>query len=389
MNRLFNDFEVTGTSEEKMFQELKNISDITEMITIEPYRLSVVSLKNTIKGGYKTIEFRPDEMYIDTLCSNDFWKEFTNEVSFEDFHRSGIDNNLISEISETSYFLKYDDKVIVPAPSLQNMLTHQLGAGKLYKEADPMNQLYLAYLLRESEPFSMIIRQVNNVAKGFAVFSENHTLIRQDERVREAINTIREQHRYTEISHFSIRHLKTEIELILPDLKVARKSNEKKYVIAPTFIISLADTGDYSYTIQPALSINGRAIRIGEAILFDKDNIKELISEELVNFNKIMSELEEGKAFVKKVENIRRIMTKLGYNKLGNKYLDLYNEYLKGFENEKCNKVEVMIEILTIPQNIVYLHTKTYNALPPEYVIEKMSRLSGNIFGLDFDRECF
>ena len=389
MNRLFNDFEITGTTEEKMFQELKTISDITEIVNIKPYELSVVSLKNTIKGGFKTIEFIPNEIYIDTICDKSFFEDRVKDVSYEDFIKEGINYDLIKEITETGYFFKYGETIIVPAPNIQNMLTHLLGAGKLYKEADPINQLYLAYLLREGEPFSMIIRREDNVAKGFAVFSENHTLIRQDDRVKEALKMIRKHHEYAEISHFSIRHLRTDVEIVMPDLKIARRSNEKKYVIAPTFIVSLADTGDYSYTIEAALTINGRAVRIGEPISLEKDNIEELICDEIVNFNKILSELDSEKGRVKKVENIRRIMKKLGYNKLGKKYIELYNDYLKAFEGEKCNKVEVMIEILTIPQNIVYLYTKTYNALPPEYIVEMMSRFSGNIFNLDFDRECF
>ena len=389
MNRLFNDFEVTGTSEEKMFQELNNISDMTEILSIEPCDLTIISLKNTIKNGFKVIEFIPDEIYIETICDKTFYEEHTKEISYEDFTRQGINLDLIKEITETGYFFEYRGTTIIPAPNIQNMLTHLLGAGKLYKEADPINQLYLAYLLREGEPFSMIVRRENNIAKGFAVFSENHALIRQDDRVREALNLIRKHHDYSEVSHFSIRHLKTEVEVILPDLKIARRSNEKKYVIAPTFILSLADTGDYSYTIQPALTINGRAVRIGEPISFDKENIEETICDEIVSFNKILIELNSEKELVNKNENIRRIMKKLGYNKLGKKYLDLYNTYLDGFKGEKSNKVEVMIEILTIPQNIVYLYTKTYNALPPEYIIEMMSRFSGNIFCLDFDRECF
>lgn len=389
MNRLFNDFEVTGTSEEKMFQELNNISDMTEILSIEPCELTILSLKNTIKNGFKVIEFIPDDIYIETICDKSFYEEHSKEISYEDFTRQGINLDLIKEITETGYFFEYRGTTIIPAPNIQNMLTHLLGAGKLYKEADPINQLYLAYLLREGEPFSMIVRRENNIAKGFAVFSENHALIRQDDRVREALELIRKHHDYSEVSHFCIRHLKTEVEVILPDLKIARRSNEKKYVIAPTFILSLADTGDYSYTIQPALTINGRAVRIGEPISFDRDNIEETICDEIVSFNKILTELNSEKELVNKNENIRRIMKKLGYNKLGKKYLDLYNTYLDGFKGEKSNKVEVMIEILTIPQNIVYLYTKTYNALPPEYIIEMMSRFSGNIFGLDFDRECF
>lgn len=389
MNRLFNDFEVTGTSEEKMFQELNNISDMTEILSIEPCDLTIISLKNTIKNGFKVIEFIPDDIYIETICDKSFYEEHTKEISYEDFTRQGINLDLIKEITETGYFFEYRGTTIIPAPNIQNMLTHLLGAGKLYKEADPINQLYLAYLLREGEPFSMIVRRENNIAKGFAVFSENHALIRQDDRVREALELIRKHHDYSEVSHYTIRHLKTEVEVILPDLKIARRSNEKKYVIAPTFILSLADTGDYSYTIQPALTINGRAVRIGEPISFDKENIEETICDEIVSFNKILIQLNSEKELVNKNENIRRIMKKLGYNKLGKKYLDLYNTYLDGFKGEKSNKVEVMIEILTIPQNIVYLYTKTYNALPPEYIIEMMSRFSGNIFGLDFDRECF
>lgn len=389
MNRLFNDFEVTGTSEEKMFQELNNISDMTEILSIEPCDLTIISLKNTIKNGFKVIEFIPDDIYIETICDKSFYEEHTKEISYEDFISQGINLDLIKEITETGYFFEYRGTTIIPAPNIQNMLTHLLGAGKLYKEADPINQLYLAYLLREGEPFSMIVRKENNIAKGFAVFSENHALVRQDDRVREALELIRKNHNYSEVSHFSIRHLRTEVEVILPDLKIARRSNEKKYVIAPTFILSLADTGDYSYTIQPALTINGRAVRIGEPISFDKENIEETICDEIVSFNKILIELNSEKELVNKNENIRRIMKKLGYNKLGKKYLDLYNTYLDGFKGEKSNKVEVMIEILTIPQNIVYLYTKTYNALPPEYIIEMMSRFSGNIFCLDFDRECF
>ena len=395
MNKLFNDYESRGTKEADLMADLKSFSDITMMKTICCYNIIVYSIISTVKNGLKVMEFYPDDIDIRNICNESFVEEHTDIITNDDFHQVGITNDLIKEIMDRGYFLKLINEetgkgtIVVPGPQLQNMITHICGAGKLSDEANPINHLYLAYLLSEHDEISLILRKVNNVAKGFAAFSDCHTLQRQDERVINILKTIRAMHPVTDVTRYRISHNKTEIEVGLSDMKTVRRTSCKKYIIVPTFFINIADTGDYASTIEAALEINGRAVKIGEPISIDADNINEMLTEEFVNFSRFLDRLtEEDDEYVNGKENIRRIMKKLGYHKIGKKYIDLYDSYIDSFP-DKCSKVEVMIEVLTIPSQIIYLYAKEYKELPKYYITEKMSKISGKVFDIDFNKECF
>ncbi len=395
---LYKDFSVTGYSEEELKKELIKLSDMTYQMVIKPYNLYVYALTKKVKNGYEVIEFVPDEMDYRTLFNSEYIEDHTSVVTYEDFFKVGLTKDLVGEIEKLGFFFKYiregeSDFLIVPASTLENYVTTICGAGKLYNEIDPINQLYVAFLLRDAMDFNMILRKEGKVAKGFAAFSEKHELKRQDLLFNETADILRRLNSSILVSYFNIKHLRTKIEFIMPDKKIMIKTKDKKFIITPSFRLTMADTGDIANKLESGLIINGSFVNIGsESINLSSDKLEEELTEEIITLSKALDKIAEmSEDEVSKSENLKRILKKIGYYNtsiISKKYMKLYEEYAKD-KADTCSKVEVLIEILNLPKIIYMEHTKCLNNVPPEYIMERMAKLSGKVFTINFERECF
>ena len=395
MNKIENYYEKKGTLESDLFKNLSEISDMTEIKVIKPYCLAIYSIATTIKGGVRVIEFSPDDMEYQFIMTDEYAKEHIEDIPYQDFYKIGFTKNLIEEVLETGFFLKYRDEdgsetVYVPSPNFSSALASVCGAGKLPKDIDPMREMYLAYLLRDIDSFSIVLRKDGNIAKAIAAFSAKHEVIRQDNCISDIYNSLKKQHDFVNVSYYNINHFKTSVQFNLPDMKIMKRgSNDKRYTILPCFMLNLTDCGNMACSLQPALSINGKVTMVSDAILPDSQELSTRISEEICNLSVILSDIDNySEAIVNKKDNVRRLMKKLKLSNIGIKYEKIYNSYMETF-SEKCPKFEVLLEILSFPSKLTYLYTKEYKQLPPEYIIEKVGKLAGNVFTIDFEKECF
>ncbi len=393
LENLLNNFTKKGISESAMMNDLKIISDMTEIKVIQPYYLYIYTILHTTKEGLKIFEVIPDLVSIPEIFNKEYFEEHTSIITKQDFFKIGLNEQLVEEILDVGYFIKYcvpNEKpmLILPSENLLNALSSACGAGKLLKQIDPMNLLYLGYLLSETESFSILLRKEGKIAKAFTAFSEKHIIERQDERIDAALKKIRE-HEYYQINKYQIDHQFTTVEVIMPNMKMLKRGIDKNYLVTPSFNIILNDAGDSASVLKASLTINGHQSIIGEPIPLCDDEFPEMLSEEFKLFDKILEKLSNvSEDTADKKESVRRIMKKLGFSHISKKYLKLYENYMNTF-SDTAPKIEILFEILCIPAQISFMHMQEYKKLPPDYVMKKIAKLSGRVFTLDIDRECF
>ena len=398
IERLFNNFLVSGSSEESLFHELKEISNMTSVMEIEhPYNITVCSLLDKTDNCWKILEFCPDEMNLKTLMGGGYMEDHTEYITYDEFRQKGLNNDLISEVEKLGFYFKYYDEsnekehFIIPSPTLQNNILSLRGSGKVKSDDEPINQLWLAANLEDMQKFTLVIRQHESVVKGLAVFATEHKVPRQDEIVTFALDSLRKLNHNIVVEHYVIDSKRTYVELSLPDLKTCVKTDTKRFVVSPSFVFNYSDVGDYAASLTPALMINGRTVVVGELIRILEDNFEENLTNALILLNQVVNKINStSEEVVEKQENVRRILKKLGFYsaKVGMSYRKLYESYMEDF-TDKCSKVEILMEILNMPSVIHLAYMKAESKKMPQYILDTLGKLSGKVFSINFDKECF
>ena len=365
-NFMEENFEQVGSNERVLLQSLKFLSEKTKIRTIDPTQLTLYSIVHIGKDGMEVMVIQPDYMDVEELFplykENTYFSKGNKHFGFFSYERfkkhMGMTDQILEEVKETGYFLRYSRKIgdsilLIPSKQFFTSLYRQLGCQKLPDIEDPFLHIFTAYLLRDGEPFKMIYREGELIGKAFTCFSTNYSEKPQYEAAVEFLNEMKPDVEGL-VSYYKITHFVTQIRFSIPELYLML--GNKKVEAGVELIMS--DTGDASITIQSVLSVNGRHIRIGEAVnqphkgdidlavLVRKYKAKELekLKQLVGNLKKIKSETVSKKRTVTDLLDIIRFS-----DVAGNKVAKLYYANL---EDAEISLQECVAEVLAIPGSI-------------------------------------
>lgn len=382
-NFLKEDWNIVGSNETSLINTIDEVSDRTITRLINPSQLTLYSIVSIVKDGLNVMVIKPDDMDVEILFpikgGRTYFDKDQNHYgffSYERFRKMGMDDELLDEIRDRGYFLRYsggigDSILLIPSACFMATLCRQLNCGKLPDITDPFRDIFIAYLLRDSDDFKMVYREGDLSGKAFACFTSKYTEVKQKNAVKEFLTTLKCSISNAVVSFFKIDHFITTVKVDFPGMEVTLKCNGKRKVVKPCVTFTMSDVGDASFTLQNCLSVNGHNIRVSDPVM--QPHKGEISISALVECYLKKSYLE--------LEKITYRLSQLNtQNRLPKsdtmiKVLDLIqfqtacgvktaNMYKKSLKNNSCvSSAEIVLELLNIPGNLELFYqneTKKY-----------------------------
>lgn len=373
-------YKAVGNNEKSLMDDLKVFSDNTIAKTIEPYNLIIYSIARIKKEGFLMLELSPDEMDIFSVIPPKGRTSLYSEgngykyFSFAGLQKVGITEDLIEDIRDAGFFMKYRSNIIIPGEGCPNILAKACKVGKVSTEPSPMRDMYLAYVLSEAEPFKLLCRTDGRMVKLIDIVSDTHSHVSQQDHVEKALGIIRSIRDDASVTYYSLDHKKSVIKVEFPKMKLVKKG-KKRYIFTPALTLTISDDTDTKSCIQGSLGINGRLCKIGDSIslcLDDRDIKKRIVPliKELETISAHIAGLDERELSDRR-ESIKELASAVDLPSVGQKVYGMYESYLDTIE--EISEVDEFAEILSFPSKINYITGKEI----PQYVIDKSEKLIG------------
>ena len=364
-----------GTNERQLMMDLHTLCSSTVTRRIE-YELAIYSICKVLKDSIKVFLFVPDEMDAEALFGvgryHYFAEEADNyfEMSFAELESYGFTKETIEEVLERGFFLSLQmdgkEKYLVPSSEFLNTMVKFCGGGKVPKEPDPLRDLYVAYLLREADPFQIVYREDGKVGRAITCIGARTTYVPQEQIVAELLRDIHEKQKYAIVSWYEINHLYTQIKVDLTELQLRTKGKDKRNNFYPGLLLTVSDTGDYANSIQTVIGFNGRMVKLGTTT-----SLESAISELKFVLKRISAA--DGKV-VSKGKEVLRLAKSIGLQDVGQKVFAAYEAYLETL-TENCTYLDVIAELFSFPSKVDTLMGKTNK----QYITDKAERLLGDV----------
>lgn len=399
-------FTKEGFNQAQMLADVFKISDSTMCLDIEPENLIIYSIDRIRKEGFYIMEIDSKNMFTDILFPIKGGKPLYSQESeeyffyyFDTMKKDGFTEELIMEIKNVGYYMKYNDLTIVPSEYLMTTLCRQIGCSKLPDMPDPIRELFIAHLLRDADNFKMIIRQEGGIAKALACFSDGYNYIPQKQVIEDLLKVVEDEEYLTvSVNYYKITQFKTQIRFEFPEMsKLIALGNKKKKVV-PSIIFTMSDSGDYSYRLQSYIGINGQGVYVGEsislqhrgstdiAVLVREYALKGLpiLKEAIKDIEYVSSKTDETvdykDVYIKILEDIN-FTSAIG--------VKLYNDLKKDIEDRVCTSKELLFELLDINGRINKLNLDERGKYPPESTMARSEKQLGEIFNSGVAKDVF
>ncbi len=378
-NFLSSSFNLKGNNRKELLNDLQVFAKGTFTRAIEPYDLVLYSIVSVKNDGFIVIELNPDEMDIHSIAprnNESILKNGYNFVPFKDFIRLGIDMDLIEDIRNEGFFLKYRGKVILPAEGCANLISKACKFGRVPTEPSPVRDMYLAYLLGEADPFKIMLRSNGHISKLIDIVSEKHKHIDQSNMTLKALDLISDECPEAQVTFYSLDHKKSVVKLEFTDLKVSKKS-KRRYVFTPATIITISDDTDTKSSVQGCIGMEGRFIKLDNSIslcLPEKEIRARLrrMSEEMIAICDHIASL-DADTLRDRRESIIELANAADLPSVGQKVFRMYEDYINAIDD--ISEADVFAELMSFPSRLSYIAGKEV----PQYVTDKAERLVGQM----------
>lgn len=407
-NYLNEDFYTEGSNVNTLLQILKEVSETTQCKNIEPSNLTIYSIVDITKTGLNVLIIRPDYMNAEDLFPlvrryTYFSAENKNYVfiSYSKLQGIGLTENLIEEIKEVGYFMKYTMDYgssilfMMPSKTFLATLCKQIGCAKLPSESDPIREIFIGHLLKDAKNFKMIWRTDENINKCFACFSSKYIFEDQLQVVSKFLECMKVQKPNSYVSWYEISHYETLVRVSYTDKKYTLNGSNKKRTLIPGVIFSFSEVGDASYSLQGYISCNGSGFYVGNPILLDHKNsflIEELWEKYLVEELKMLQILEriqhvsEDKE-VNIADEFARTLAAISFEKaIGQK---MFTMVKNNMTNNDGSLIDLLIALLDIVSNIRYTSVAERDKELPKSTIRRAEKMLEQIFYNKYAKEVF
>lgn len=395
--KLNDTFSLEGKGEKKLMEDLSIIDSDTVTKTVNPLGFTIYSVESVTKDGIKCLVIDPD--YMDSQLLFPLKRPATYFSPGEKHYglytysqlkdKMGLSEEIISEIREVGYFLKYSDVgderiLLVPSKAFMSTFCRQLGVGKLPELADPIREVFIGYLLREKEDdFSITYREAESYGKVFSANSEKYTTIAQTEAVKKITDCLKEKVAVS-VDYYKITHYRTKIKMSLPEL------TESKVKIG--VLLSFSEVGDESYSLQLGVTIRGIFFKIGSPITRShrgEVDFKGLVDEFLESSKNQIESLKYCLSHLDnevKKDSVGTVITFLNLQKaIGINACKVLPKDYKEVNNGEELLYEVIRYINSIPLKVMEIKGKPL----PESAVEKIDKAAGQMFTLSKCKKVF
>lgn len=387
------DFLIEGSNKTDLLRNLKEFSDHSEILLITPEDLIIKSIESINSKGLNVLTIKPE------FCSaRDLFpikREQTVYNSGRNYHlitneqmaKMGLNKETIDDLKEIGYYFEYNGRFIIPDSKFFPALCRQIGVSKLPNEADPMRELFVAYLLGCADNFKIMMRKEGRISKCLTAFSAKHHSHSQLEIAERLLENIEKKFPSAVVTYYCITQNSTTIRISIKEMALIENVNSKRKRIEPSLILSFSDVGEVALSISGYISINGRGFYIGESIgnptwnkISDLDTLtskvcKKIIPEMKATLKKISMVSTEECVFnieMKKVFDSINLESDIG--------IGLYDMICKNASYKKCTKKDLLFEILDTAGLINKLSLLSKNKEVPLYAVKNCEKKIGTIF---------
>lgn len=396
MTYLNDNFLFEGSNKKEFMRKLQDLSEHSEYITIKPEDLIIHSVESVAKSGMNIMVIKPEfctarELFPikrkETAYSNGKnYYLFSNEKCIS----MGINP---AEIKEMGYFMEYSGKIILATKKTFAALCRQIGVSKLQSDADPIRELFMAYMLGFAENFKMLVRKEGNIYRCMITFAESHHEYLQDAIFTKIFDCLGN----SVVTYYCITQNLTSVRIALKDEEILIDVKGKRKRIVPSIVINYSDTGEQALSVNCYVSINGRGFYVGKPISNPKWSdldalegfVKELSNSIIPMMNNIIASIKNVSdneicnlaICYKKIMDDLKISEDIGAN--------LYESACEQVENRTCSKLELLFEILDMAGFVNKLCLDSKKKEIPDYAVKNCEKKIGKIFDSKVCREVF
>lgn len=383
---------IKGWSKNDLFSATKEVDAHTRCVDIVPQDIIVYSVESVCKNGLNIMVADPNFMNVRDLFPIKINKSLYDAESgnyflykYEDMKKEGLSDTLIEEIKVVGYFLEYKETYIIPSTTFMATFCRQLGCSKLPDMSDPIREIFIAHLLRDANNFKMIYRVQNGVCKALACFTSSYVNLLQYDVVRELIDSLEEVFPQVLVNYFKISQNKTTIIFTFPEKAYIVKFDNKKKRICPGVIFTMSQCGDYSFSLQGYIAINGKGVVIDglnsshsgkfkiSRLVKDYFEKKYMLVEQAI---KRVIETDDSNSIDFK-ENFIKCLNAIYFSPaVGQKMYALIKETLV---DRKCSSKELIVSLLDVAGLISGLAERN-NKKCPESTVNRAEKQLGNLF---------
>lgn len=396
MTYLNDDFLFEGSNKKEFLNKLDELSDHSEYITIIPEDLIIHSVESVTKDGMNIMVIKPElcaarELFpikrVNTAYSNG--KNYYL-LSYKKCISKGIDSE---EIKEIGFFMEYHGTIILPTSKTFAALCRQIGVSKIQSDADPIRELFIAYMLGFAENFKMLVRKERDVYKCMITYAESHHEYLQNAIFRKIFDYLKN----VVVTYYCITQNLTSVRVALKDEEIIMDVRGKRKKIVPSIVINYSDTGEQALSVTGYISINGRGFYVGDPVSNPKwRDLKSLEGFVRKLFEKTIPVMREAIANIKSVSDDETCNLGVCYKEIlddidissdiGTK---LYEFACEQAENRSCTKLELLFEVLDMAGFINKLCLDSKKKEIPDYAVKNCERKIGKIFDSKVCREVF
>lgn len=257
MEMLLDNWEISGTDRNKMFETLQDISAATHVCPCRTNQLQLFTVREVTEQGILGYNHNAAGSKQKTLTPAEMLKD-------------GITGKLAEELGTQSHLLFHlGDAAFPSTKKVLKTLCQRAGSGmgdfalrdelnvRFYRDAG-----YVAYMCTVPAECQVLFRQAGKAKKIYAVFAGRYRIIPQYDLVKALISDFEKEMGTADITSWRANNFFTEIFVEFPD-KARDFSNvyQLKDEVIPGIRVYLSDTGESSFVI------NG-SIRIGRSVTY-------------------------------------------------------------------------------------------------------------------------
>ena len=391
-----NDFLFEGSNKKEFEKEIKNLSDHTEYLEINPEDLIIHSVESITRDGMNILVIKPE--YCSARELFPIKRERTAYSEGKNYYFMPNDKCSFlgmcpDELKEIGFFMEYENNIIIPDKRTFSHLCRQIGVAKLQSDPDPMRELFIAYQLGYADKFKMLVRKENNVMRCMITYANSHHTFSQKEIFDKMLSCIND----AAVTYFYITQNLTSIKISLTNQESILSISGKRKKISPCIVVNYSDSGEQALSVNGYISINGRGFYVGNPIsnpkwsqMEDLEAFTDELQKEIIPLmNKVITYIESvsEKDTCNFNTGYRRIMEEINISSdIGSK---LYEVACSQVEDRICSKKDLLFKVLDTAGCINKLCLDSKKKEIPAYAVKNCEKKIGSIFTSPYCREVF
>lgn len=257
-------WEVTSQSGKEIIEVLKDLDRKTEVLSIRPRELLVVSITRRCQNGVKTVTINPMDVDPEDIITSS--EKLDEEVMLvDDLQKVGVDESTLTEVFEEGHFFMDldEDCLLIPNRGFTALLCKKLKAGKMPSGLSLARDLYLSTLMGMGDnPITVVSRgdKASGMLKAVGAFGEQYPFSKQMDTFESLKGGLEQLFgRKIEESTWCVTHQYTSITwAVCPcgdlTLGVCAQFSQTGYASTQVFPVAFYDNGEWVEKIGPGVS---------------------------------------------------------------------------------------------------------------------------------------